>query len=457
MKKCISLEIPNIQLIIIILATVIFYIINESIFGFNFGELFSPINLNQLIFDDNSKHHRLIEPMFNYIGTIIMSIIFLLLQNFVFKNKKVEYDEDNNIIKITIKSNLDKSLIHTEGKQKINIFYFLIMIFVWVIDENLIIIISNLLKELDFWFFELIFLSLMLKYFIGIEIHKHHWFAMLLSIITCSLLKITTIIITFTTKNRNSEMDYIELYLKRGYFVPIGLIGYLIFIFIRSLYITWMKYFFDLKYVSHIRLLLLYGCIGTIILGALSFCTSYINCKEIIDNDIINDICPFESSNNEEKSYYFDSFSIYFNNFEGKKVLLIIFGAITFFFNKYFNLLLIMQYNPVYAIFSTPIIFFLEKVFLLIYTLIDTHKPAIYKGTNSLIKYTKLILDTIGDIFNFFGFVIYLEIIVFHCYGLNYNIHKNIVHRSNANYKYVGKINESYFPINPENEEEENN
>ena len=118
MKKCISLEIPNIQLIIIILATVIFYIINESIFGFNFGELFSPINLNQLIFDDNSKHHRLIEPMFNYIGTIIMSIIFLLLQNFVFKNKKVEYDEDNNIIKITIKSNLDKSLIHTEDKKK---------------------------------------------------------------------------------------------------------------------------------------------------------------------------------------------------------------------------------------------------------------------------------------------------------------------------------------------------
>ena len=92
----------NIYLILTLFAVVLFYIINESIFGFNYNDMFSDINLNKTILDDKSKHHRLMEGVFHYAGTILFGIIFFLIEKLCNK-KKVEIKE---------KSNLDKSLIY---------------------------------------------------------------------------------------------------------------------------------------------------------------------------------------------------------------------------------------------------------------------------------------------------------------------------------------------------------
>ena len=125
------------------------------------------------------------------------------------------------------------------------------MIIIWVVGENLIILFGELFKDLDFWFLELIFLSVMLNFFFGVPIYKHHLFSMILIISICSTLKIINIILSFTYN------DDSELYVMFWYMTIIGLIINLILIGNKTLYITGIKWFIDLKFVSHTILLTL--------------------------------------------------------------------------------------------------------------------------------------------------------------------------------------------------------
>jgi len=288
---------------------------------------------------------------------------------------------------------------------------------------------------------KIIFLILMLNFFFGVIIYNHHWFAIILSIIPCSLLKMIAIILSFI-ENKDEKGGIGDLYIKRWYFVPLGIFSYLMLLGIKSLTIAGMKWFFDLKYVSHTTLLIIYGLFGLIF--SIIFCVvaTYIDCNKLFEKDIVSDICSFRY-NNDDNIYYFDNFKIYFNNFPTLKILLIFFEVITFFIYKYFFVLIIKKYNPVYVIFSTPIIYLLGKIVLMIHTLIREH--SFFDETKENLNFKKIIfgLDLSGDILSFFGFIIYLEIIVIKCYGLNKNIRKNIMKRSIVNYKYVGKIDET--------------
>ena len=431
MKKWISCQKINKYIILMILACAVSFINNDFCFGFNYNDMFSEINLNKLIFNDDSKHHRLIEPIFNYIGTFFFGILLLILEKIFTKNKTEK--EVNSRIKLIYYDN--------EGLTKRSVFYLLLMIIIWIIDENLITIISELLKDLDFWFLELIFLTIMLNFFFGVNFYKHHLFAIRLSIFPCILLKIAAIVLSFE-ENKDEKGGIGDLYTKRWYLVPVGIFSYLILIGIKSLTISGMKWFFDLKYVSHTTLLITYGLIGFIISFIFCVATTYIDCNKLFEKDIVSDICSFKYNENDN-IYYFDNFKIYFKNFEPLKILLILFEVITFFIYKYFFVLIIKKYNPVYVIFSTPIIYLLGKIVLMLHTLIREH--SFFDETKENLYFKKIIfgLDLSGDILSFFGFIIYLEIIVLKCCNLSNNIRKNIIKRSIVNYKHVGKVDET--------------
>ena len=149
--------------------------------------------------------------------------------------------------------------------------------------------------------------------FFGVIIYKHHWFAIILSIIPCSLLKIIAIILSFI-ENKDEKGGIGDLYIKRWYFVPLGIFSYLMLLGIKSLTIAGMKWFFDLKYVSHTTLLIIYGLIGLIFSIIFCVAATYIDCNKLFEKDIVSDICSFRY-NNDDNIYYFDNFKIYFNNF----------------------------------------------------------------------------------------------------------------------------------------------
>jgi hypothetical protein len=220
----------------------------------------------------------------------------------------------------------------------------------------------------------------------------------------------------------------------------IGLIINLILIGIKTLYITGIKWFIDLKFVSHTILLIIYGAFGAAF--SISFCiaATYIDCNKLYNDNIVGNICFIKSKENE-KIYFLDNFFIYFKQLESQKnkLFLIIFGVITFFAFKYCYILTIKKYNPVYVLFTNPLVFFIEKILLMINTL--AKKKTLF--LESSYKKVNFFLDLSGDISFIIGFLIYLEVIVINCYGLNHNVKNNIAHRGIDNYRNIEFVDET--------------
>ena len=280
----------------------------------------------------------------------------------------------------------------------------------------------------------------MLNFFFGVPIYKHHLFSMILIISICSTLKIINIILSFTYN------DDSELYVMFWYMTIIGLIINLILIGNKTLYITGIKWFIDLKFVSHTILLIIYGAFGAVFSIIFCIAATYIDCNKLYNEDIVGNIC-FIKSNENERIYYLDNFFIYFKQLksEKNKIILIIFGVITFFAFKYCYILTIKRYNPVYVLFTNPIVYFIEKILLMINTLAKKKTLFLESETQgkSFYKKVNFFLDIAGDISFIIGFLIYLEVIVINCYGLNHNVKDNIEHRGIDNYRNIEFVDET--------------
>ena len=255
-------------------------------------------------------------------------------------------------------------------------------------------------------------------------------------------------------------------------FIPFGIAIYLILIFVRSFVNSKLKWYMDLKYVSPNKLLIYYGIIGASVCFLVSFISSFKECDsttkysyehdkaifaeyickvnktnicEIINDSIKNNIFNINFLDNktnnetlfkntshlEHTQYYFENFLLYFQKFNGIEILkefsIIILGMIFFFFDKYFSILVIKNLTPVHITFTIPIIYIIQKFFMVLNTLIIDQK---YFKTDDRYKWKKYFCDFVGDFFSIFGFLIYLEIIVLKIFSLDYNIRANITRRS---------------------------
>ena len=328
------------------------------------------------------------------------------------------------------------------------IFFYFFTIFILVIVEQAIETIYLLIfQDLDFWMFELVILALLNKLvFYNSKIYKHQIFAIIMTIIP-ALLKVFSIIVAFEddTKEKDDYIGHLPIYYikKSSYRIPFGILLYLILITLRSCANLMLKWYMDLKYISHNQILTVYGGIGTIVYCIICLLTTFNECKKI--NKDKDSICDYLAKVTKDKNgkiyYYFDNFVIYFEKLwnssrEGKvrELAIILIGIITFFYKKRFSLLVIHYFNPVYIIFSIPLGFLFQKLVSLIFTMPKGHHKYI---TQDEYKIYKLLLDTAGDIFSFLGFLIYLGIMVLDFCNLDYDIIPNIMKRgcieANAN------------------------
>ena len=144
----------------------IFMVINQYIYGFVYIGCFYQINIYKSLYNaiiDKNKNkfpfHRVFDPLFSYIGVIILSL-------FLPKDKK---EEQENIKE----SNHDLSLIYNDTKDFFEnqncVSIFLKLIILWVVEENLLLIFVDIFQDLDFSFFELIFISILFskKFFLN--------------------------------------------------------------------------------------------------------------------------------------------------------------------------------------------------------------------------------------------------------------------------------------------------
>ena len=462
MASCISIGNYNKNYIYII-----FYIIialsNNSLYGINYYVAFN----NLKIFPDYKfSQFGFIRQIFStYFGTFILAFIFS-----IYERKKYHDSSDKN------KSNKDEKessripsssimLIHEDGKEKekkkIAVFPILAFVFGWILEEQLIEKYDCTISHLDFWMLELIVICYLNSKIFKLEIYKHQKFVLLLSLFPI-LFKIVTIILTFYSES--FKPIYVEYREHSYWIIPLALIIYIPLITLKAYIFIKLKWLMDLKYISANKLLMTYGLIGAAFYSIFAIISSF----PYITGDDNNNNNENENKN-EFLSYIFinknNSFSEYFTTTDIDwsdilyEIIANVLGMLTSYFIKYNFMMIIKYLTAVHTVFLTPIFYFFFKVVLLIYNVIYCiikHNWDKFFDTSSMdFLYLKFFLDTSGDVFSFFGFLIYLEIIELNCCDLNYNIRNTIISRGKI--ELINIDDEVFDNLNESDDEDDNN
>ena len=428
--KFISLGKCNIYYIYIILY-INSLVINDYLYGHNFNETFSEIKIFPSKIQKKFSEHHFVHYTCSYFVTLILSIIF-----------KIKYSSDKDLEQSSTK--LQIHLIHKDMEKEIKLhisfIFYLIIIFLWIFEEQLLVIYIEFLKDIDFWMIELLIITYLSAYMFKNIIYKHQKCAIIFNASIPLILKILTIF--YTLRDENKQKIYYKEYI---WLIPLGFFIYLVLITLRSFVNSKIKWYMDIKYIYPEEILVYYGIIGAITCMIISIITT-LTFNTNRDIECYN----FNISQNRYSENLIEYFKFYSCAYKNniieivREILTIIFSILFVFFNKYLFLLVIKYFTPVHIIFSNPFYFIFDKLFLMINTLINTKKFFI---DDSKIKIMKFALDLSSDIFSIIGFLIYLEIIVFHFCDYDHDIKPNIMKRSfieaNDNI-YVGNMDETF-------------
>lgn len=445
------------------LFAIIFDLISDISFGSANVDYFEVLKIFEI------SDSFIIHKIFCYLLTIILSII---LYNYEYKFYG-DINEDNSSQKLVIpleqnNKNLIIELIHNEEELKsYSIYKLLIIVFIWIVEEELISYYGDIMMHLDFWMLELIIISFFMVKILNIELYAHQKLMLILSFIPF-ILKVLTIYFAFEQENYSSneedknkpykfsrDVNKLKLiYVAINWLIGVALVIYLILITMRAYINTKIKYLMDLKYISPLKILIFYGIIGFSLCLIICTISTFIDCGNDVDYSIQDYFCKVKYNNKR----YLDNFVAYFT-YSGPllyEILSVIVGVFSFFLYKYFSLRTIEHLTPVHIIFSFPIYYILNKAYLLIINFIKTGSPYIKQ-----MKYGEVILylDFGSDFISIIGYLFYLEIIEIHCFGIDRNIRRNILERgdkeadkSNLNKSYktdselgTDKQNESSF------------
>ena len=134
---------------------------------------------------------------------------------------------------------------------------YVIISFIWVADELTMFVLFNYLKDVDFWFFEILIVTYIYSKIFLVQIYKHKKFAIILNLIP-SLLKITCIILTLST---NENIIYSEYH----WWIFVGFLFHSTLTAIIAFINCSLKSFLDLKYTTTSQLLMFYSSVGIVI------------------------------------------------------------------------------------------------------------------------------------------------------------------------------------------------
>ena len=443
----INLYFSKFELYIIIIA--VLKVVNFCLYGLNHNEIFPVVRIGNEKFSEN----YLIHEFWCYLGTFIWAIICNFNEIKALAPKTFENTGRKTWIKLIY---YDSKYDDNQDMSKKYLILYFLTIFFWVFVQQAIeIIYLKIFQDLDFWMFELVILAFLNKLiFYNSKIYRHQILAIILTIFP-ALLKIGSIYTSFKdeTDDKNNYTGQLPVYYIEHYEykIPIGFIIYILLICLRSCVNLILKWYMDLKYISHNQILTVFGGIGTLVYLIICTITAFIDCKNEYNSDESIDYCNYlarvTKNKNGKKYYYFDNFKIYFENllelnlFEKFwELIIVLAGIVIFFYKNYCSLMVIHYLNPVYIIFSIPFGFLCQKIVSLVYSLPPSNHKKITKDNY---KIYKLLLDSSGDIFSFFGFLIYLGIMVLDFCNLDYDIVPNIMKRGCKEANASSEISES--------------
>ena len=357
------------------------------------------------------KSHKLIKTLYRYISFIIFGLLFFYIQiakkgkkNEEKKGNKENKEEDDKLERTTH----TKYIVNGFILPKKVLYELFIVCGLFTLFKVVRKIISFYkISDLDFWIFNIIFVTLYMHKYFGLKMYKHQKWALLFIFSTnCCLLSIAAFI-----PKTDGKSTTVKTHKWKCIFI---LLTYIILSWISSATKVASKKLMDINYISPYRIIFFMGVFGTIFsLIALLF-TSNITCKTY---------CKVNEKNNPKKAYL-DSLPIYFSylkNANNKDFYVEIFAVIPLyiffnFFEFVCEMLIILYLNPNYILIG----------------------DCIYYGTTKLIEFKikkgtspkKFCVEYIAEMLALIGYTIYLEIIELRFCNLDKNLKKNIMDRS---------------------------
>ena len=374
--------------------------------------------------------HILIKSFYKYIGFTIFGFAFLCFTKKIYRRKK-----KSKYVYINAKPRIT----HT------SIIHLLAACIIYALFLELIEISYSLqFHDLDLWIFNIVFALLFLSIYFSIKHYNHQKYSLLFIFFTNFIL---IIIKTFYPKGNNVYTVTKNFFGSEWFSIVI----YLVYI-LNSLLISYArvlgKVLMEFKYISPYTIIGLIGIIGLSFVSVLIAISSTNECTG--DKIYLCTIFDLNYNKNETSNYY-DSINIYFKNLnynfknnESKfwtEVLLI--SPLNLFINFmqfYYEIILIYFLNPIYILISDS----------LYYGIISLLNFIFLKNKNSE-NIIKFFLNLLSDLFAFFGYLIYVELIELNFFGLNKNLRRIIIERGNL------EIADEDFPdvmIDSEEEEE---
>ena len=405
----------------------IFAFFTNYIFGYTFNDYLDEIKIGKATDNNKNNEHIIINYIFRYLGIIIFSFILykyeVYIKNNIFKINSEEIIFKSSSIKLIYNNSKENS------KNKIIIsplFIILIMIIMVLQEISEDIFYKSGLRALDFWMFELPLLSYFnLKYF-KVKIHRHHKLVIYLNLIFCGILKIIYLIFAANVgeDNDKKEINIVKIYREYWGVIPLGIITYLIIIISRAFALSEIKVLIEYKYISPIKLLIIYGIIGTIITTIIGIISTFIECNNSTLSLYLK-ICQIKDNN----IMYFEHFKIWLEdeiNISG--IFLLLIGIIMNFFYRLFYILIIKNLTAIHIIFSNLFSAYLLAIIGYINNYINNH-------FHIHINFFIIVFIFIINIIIFIGLLIYLEMIELDFCNLNYNLKKTIIERSIKDYE----------------------
>ena len=300
---------------------IIFALLKDVAFG---STNYASFLYLKLLDAENISNCFLIRKSFCYLFSTIIAFIFYKIHN----NNSGESDpsllssQNLEINESIRRPTSELELIHIE--QEIRIYpnkKLLLIIFLWVFEEEFISYFNNIMLHLDFWMMELIIVHFFMKKMLKNEVYSHQklmlWFC-----IVPFILKLTTIILSFCDEGNfpnNNKYQYsngIEklkiIYVAIPWLWTLGLIIYSILIFLRSYINTKIKWLIDLKYISSIKIFILFNIIGFIFCTLISILVSFLPCDKFDEGDDFYTFKDYFCTVHYENQKYLDNFIIYF-------------------------------------------------------------------------------------------------------------------------------------------------
>ena len=403
-KCCVGIGQLNKYLYMLLIAALL-RLLSDLIYGLNNNDNYKKNPF--YIYNSILKNHIILKFIMKFFGVAVLSFFYSQIEN----QKIVNTEQNNNDYYINQNENLDNNkskndtpkilLIHNEIETEIdNTKYIPQILFVGFLLGlvELMDCFYSLVAppNTDYWTFEILFTVFFIKKIFKNNLYIHQIFSTLFVVTLCSLIKLFLFI-------KQTE-NLLSLNLL---FIPF----YLLIIFIRSYTYTKIKWLIDIRYIGISKMLFIYGIFG--------FFISLIIC-------IITSIFP-----GLIKGIYDPTPEPYSINI-GIIIVEIIF-IITYmclkFFTKFFYMLILKRFSPIHILATNSLYFFFVQIILIVNNDIYP-KPDSNKKTLDYFICSLLI-----DIFAFFGYMVFMELIELKCLDCNFDLKRNIIRRSGMDSK----------------------